>query len=423
MRKIKSIPFLMLIVTFCLIVFSPLTNAEYSPIIKITTADVDLYDENLQEKSLSLSKNSIVIVLSEANGWAKVNYKSSVGYVQSKSLKQAVGQHMIVKSKVEPLVRITDTQQSETTGNLPVNSIVEVFEVGSPSFVFVRSEYLAGYVYKNTLVNPTEEARVVKEQAGLIVYSAMKTSSNQIGHLAVNSKVTMLAKYNGWVFVKTKDYAGYVQGSGLKYDIKPSKESIKKPTVPKPNLTGTKKIALTFDDGPNAKVTPQVLKTLEKYDAKATFFVVGEAVKKHPAVLKEVFNDGHEIGNHTYNHTKLTTLTVKQMHLQIQSTDSVVQAAIGQNPTVFRPPYGAYNKTVTNQLNVPNVLWTIDTLDWKHHDPKKTLQAVKDNAKPGSIILMHDIHQATANALDDILAMLQKQGYEFVTVSELLNNK
>lgn len=139
--------------------------------------------------------------------------------------------------------------------------------------------------------------------------------------------------------------------------------------------------------------------------------------------MKEVFNDGHEIGNHTYNHTKLTTLTVKQMHLQIQSTDSVVQAAIGQNPTVFRPPYGAYNKTVTNQLNVPNVLWTIDTLDWKHHDPKKTLQAVKDNAKPGSIILMHDIHQATANALDDILAMLQKQGYEFVTVSELLNNK
>lgn len=130
MRKIKSIPFLMLIVTFCLIVFSPLTNAEYSPIIKITTADVDLYDENLQEKSLSLSKNSIVIVLSEENGWAKVNYKSSVGYVQSKSLKQAVGQHMIVKSKVEPLVRITDTQQSEATGNLPVNSIVEVFEVG-----------------------------------------------------------------------------------------------------------------------------------------------------------------------------------------------------------------------------------------------------------------------------------------------------
>lgn len=227
MRKIKSIPFLMLIVTFCLIVFSPLTNAEYSPIIKITTADVDLYDENLQEKSLSLSKNSIVIVLSEENGWAKVNYKSSVGYVQSKSLKQAVGQHMIVKSKVEPLVRITDTQQSEATGNLPVNSIVEVFEVGSPSFVFVRSEYLAGYVYKNTLVNPTEEARVVKEQAGLIVYSAMKTSSNQIGHRAVNSKVTMLAKYNGWVFVKTKDYAGYVQGSGLKHDLKPSKESIK----------------------------------------------------------------------------------------------------------------------------------------------------------------------------------------------------
>jgi peptidoglycan-N-acetylglucosamine deacetylase len=423
MQKIKSVLFFMLVVTLCLISFSPLTSAQESTTVKITTADTDFFDDTLQQKLFLLSKNSIVIVLSEENGWAKVNYKSTIGYIQSKDLKPAVGQYMIVKSKVEPLVRVTDTQHSETIGNLSISSIVEVFDVKSPLFVFVRSENLTGYIYKNTLGKPLEEVRVVKEQKGVTVYSASSTSSKQIGHLAVNSKVTMLAKYNGWVFVQTSELSGYVLGNGLKYDTKPSKESIKKPTTPKPSVSGSKKIALTFDDGPNAKVTPQILNTLKKYNAKATFFVVGEAVKKHPTVLKEVFNAGHEIGNHTYNHAKLTTLTVKQMSLQIQSADSVIQAAIGQNPTVFRPPYGAYDKTVTNQLKVPNVLWSIDTLDWKHHDPKKTFQAVKDNAKPGSIVLMHDIHQATANALDDILAMLQKQGYEFVTVTELLNSK
>lgn len=136
-------------------------------------------------------------------------------------------------------------------------------------------------------------------------------------------------------------------------------------------------------------------------------------------MLKDVANAGHEIGNHTFNHKKLTTLSLRNAKLQIDSTDAVIKAAIGHNATVFRPPYGAYNKSIVNQLNVPNVLWSIDTLDWKHHNPQKTLAAVQKNAKNGSIVLMHDIHQETADALDSILAMLQKQGYEFVTVSEL----
>lgn len=167
-------------------------------------------------------------------------------------------------------------------------------------------------------------------------------------------------------------------------------------------------------------MTRQILKTLEKYEAKATFFVVGQEVKEHPEILKAVYNAGHEIGNHTFNHKKLTTLSSKEVKQQIQSTDTLIKSTIGQRATVFRPPYGSYDKTITDQLNVPNVLWTIDTLDWKHRDPKKTVLAVKEHAKNGSIILMHDIHQTTADALDEVLATLQKQGYEFVTVSELL---
>ena len=257
---------------------------------------------------------------------------------------------------------------------------------------------------------------LVKDPNGLVVRSVASPSDAEIGQLTAKSKVTMLTNLKGWAFVTTDKLSGYVLASGLV-------SANEKPIASKlASSTKTKKIALTFDDGPHPKVTPQILKSLKKYDAKATFFVVGNEVKKNPKVLKAVADAGHEIGNHTYNHAKLTTLSVKKVKLQIDSTDAAIKAVIGQNATVFRPPYGAYNKTVTNQLKVPSVLWTIDTLDWKHHNPKKTLAAVQKNAKNGSIVLMHDIHQTTADALEPILAALQKQGYEFVTVSEILKN-
>ena len=167
-------------------------------------------------------------------------------------------------------------------------------------------------------------------------------------------------------------------------------------------------------------MTRQILKTLEKYKAKATFFVIGQEVVKYPEVLKEVYEAGHEIGNHTYNHEKLTTLSQKEVKHQIQSTDEIIKSVIGKNATVFRPPYGSYDETIIKQLKVPSVMWTIDTLDWKHRDPEKTALAIEEQVNNGSIILMHDIHQATADALETILLDLQQQGYKFVTVLELL---
>lgn len=417
MKKI-ILRFTILFIT--VIAFVSLTSnahAELNSTVQITTTDVILFDENLQYEIASLSQNSVVTVLSKSNGWTKVNYQSQIGLIESSKLENALAQYLLVQSKTDPIVRVSNTQQSEVLGNVPINSVVKAYVIDSSSYTFVQYGELSGYVQKQLLIKPTAQARIVKAPNGLNVMQTASSSSSQVGQVANGTTVTMLAKLNDWVFVTTNDVAGYVQGSSLKYI--PSTNVPKKPSTPKP-VVSTKKVALTFDDGPHPKVTQQILRTLKKYDAKATFFVVGDSVKKYPKVLKEVSDAGHEIGNHTFNHVKLTTLSSKQIQSQIQSTDTAVKSVIGQNTTVFRPPYGAYNNSVKKQLKVPNVLWTIDTLDWKHHNPTKTLQVVKANAKNGSIILMHDIHQTTADALDSVLAALQKQGYEFVTVSELM---
>lgn len=421
MRKILYF----LLIVFCVVGVSLVNNgrvhaAAPSATIKITALETGVFDETLKQKVITLSKATPVIVLSEADGWAEVQYKTVIGYIPSEYLMSATPQYMLVQAKEEPLVRVTNKQESEIKGKLHLNTIVELYGSATADFVFVKYGRLAGFVNQQALVKPASKAMIVKSSADLVVREIASSSSTEIGVLRKNSPVKMLTNLKGWAFVTTDKLSGYVLTNGLVTPPveKEKPEKPEKPVNPKPATD--KKIALTFDDGPHPKVTRQILKTLEKYEAKATFFVVGQEVKEHPEILKAVYNAGHEIGNHTFNHERLTTLTPEEIKKQIQSTDAIIKSTIGQRATVFRPPYGSYDETITDQLNVPNVLWTIDTLDWKHRDPEKTVLAVKEHAKNGSIILMHDIHQATADALDDVLATLQKQGFEFVTVSELL---
>lgn len=181
-------------------------------------------------------------------------------------------------------------------------------------------------------------------------------------------------------------------------------------------------VALTFDDGPHPTITQEILATLEKYNAKATFFMLGNRVDKSPEIVKEIADAGHELGNHSWSHPDLSRQSAERIKNEIENTSIVIERATGQNPTVFRPPYGSFNDTVRNETNLPIILWDVDTLDWKHLNPAQTLSIVKTYTRSGSNILMHDIHQSTANALDSILAFLQSEGYKFVTVSELESN-
>lgn len=178
-------------------------------------------------------------------------------------------------------------------------------------------------------------------------------------------------------------------------------------------------VALTFDDGPNPMTTPKVLKILKKYKAKATFFVVGQSVAGNEGILREELKDGHDIGNHSWNHPQLNKLPVNQASSQIAQTSQAIEKATGQAPKLLRPPYGATNDKVRSLTNLYQVLWDVDTLDWKNRNTQAILSQVKSQVKNGSVILMHDIHQTTVDALPTVLDYLSSQGYKFVTVSEL----
>lgn len=181
----------------------------------------------------------------------------------------------------------------------------------------------------------------------------------------------------------------------------------------------TKQVALTFDDGPDPEVTTAILATLKKYDAKATFFMLGSRVEYYPEIAKNVEKAGHELGNHTWNHPDLTKASAKKVNSEIANTSSIIKDVTGKNATVFRPPYGAANDLVRGQTDLPSILWDVDTLDWKHRNANELLRIVKSRTQDGSIVLMHDIHQSTADGLDSVLAYLKNEGFTFVTVSEL----
>ena len=180
-----------------------------------------------------------------------------------------------------------------------------------------------------------------------------------------------------------------------------------------------KKVALTFDDGPHPEHTLNILNTLDQYDAKATFFMQGKRVEYYMNAAKEVAERGHEIGNHSMNHPDFTTLSFEQIDFEVSRTNQLIMQATGLKPTVFRPPYGSTNEEINNFINMEPVLWTIDTEDWKNKDPDIIEERIRVNMHDDAIILMHDIHGTTAQALPDILGYLSSEGYEFVTVSEL----
>ena len=179
-----------------------------------------------------------------------------------------------------------------------------------------------------------------------------------------------------------------------------------------------KMIAITFDDGPG-RYTKDILKTLTKYDANATFFVLGNKVEVYDETAREIVKQGSEIGNHSYNHKWLIKLKSDDFMDQVNQTQSIVKRITGITPKVLRPTYGSVNDTIRKNTNLDIVLWNIDTLDWKIKDPKQIANRVIGKVEDGDIVLMHDTHKRTVEALKIILPELKKEGFQFVTVSEL----
>ena len=182
-------------------------------------------------------------------------------------------------------------------------------------------------------------------------------------------------------------------------------------------------VALTFDDGPHSKNTDDILNILSKYNAYATFFMLGSNAEKYPDVVKRVFDAGNEIGIHTWSHKELTKLSSDEIKKEVDNTASKIEKITGKRPTLVRPPYGSINENVKNKIDNPLILWNVDSLDWKSRDKEKIVPLVLNDVQDGDIILLHDIHSTTVPAVEEILKYLVENDYQVITVSQMLNAK
>ncbi len=182
-------------------------------------------------------------------------------------------------------------------------------------------------------------------------------------------------------------------------------------------------VALTFDDGPFPKSTESILDTLKAHDAVATFFVLGNRVSANGALLTRMLSEGSEIGNHSFNHRQLITLTLEELQKEIYKTQEAIEEVTGYEPVVMRPTYGSYDQDLRDSVDMPMILWSLDARDWENRDAEYVYKKVLENVQDGDIVLMHDIYVSTADAVKMIVPELKSRGYQLVTISELYQAK
>ncbi|MBE6573977.1 MAG: hypothetical protein E7652_06250 [Ruminococcaceae bacterium] len=182
-------------------------------------------------------------------------------------------------------------------------------------------------------------------------------------------------------------------------------------------------VALTYDDGPHRTYTNQILDTMEKYGAVATFFELGNRAENCGDIIRREVELGCEVGNHSYDHPNLANLSASGVYNQINKTNNIIYNACGVWPELVRPPYGSLSTTAKNNINAPAINWSIDTLDWKYRDASYVTSVIKSQVSDGSVILMHSLYGSTAKATEIIVPWLLSQGYQLVTVSELAEAK
>lgn len=204
---------------------------------------------------------------------------------------------------------------------------------------------------------------------------------------------------------KTKETEGEIQ----------QKESVEESGVKeKPS------IAITFDDGPSGRYTGRLLDGLKERSVKASFFLIGENAEENPVLVERIYKEGHLIGNHTYSHVQMTHLSEEAAVREIEKTDQVISAITGEHVAYMRPPFGAWQRVLEVRMEVLPVLWSVDPLDWTTENVDEIVSKVVTEVEEGDIILLHDCYASSVEAALRIVDILQKEGYEFVTVDRLL---
>lgn len=202
--------------------------------------------------------------------------------------------------------------------------------------------------------------------------------------------------------------------------ISPKKPGLRVSRVQTPEML----VALTFDDGPSSAHTPRVLDILRRHGAKGTFFVLGSNAKRCSSIVARAAAEGHEVGVHTWSHINMARSSMSKIDSEVSRTSDVIRSITGKAPVVMRPPYGATTagivKHIYDRYGMRSILWDVDTQDWRKPGVSTVISRAVNRAKPGSIILVHDIHASTLAAIEGIVTGLQARGFKLVTVSQLM---
>lgn len=182
----------------------------------------------------------------------------------------------------------------------------------------------------------------------------------------------------------------------------------------------SKKVALTFDDGPHPVATPMLLRALKERNVQATFFVLGKSAELYPELIEQELKEGHLVGNHTYDHIDFRTMDNVSVINEIEKTNKILREITGKNPEYIRPPFGEWREEINGKTGLMPVLWSVDSLDWKTENIDEIVKKVVTDIEENDIILLHDCYESTVEATIQIVDILRKEGYQFVTVDELL---
>ena len=324
-------------------------------------------------------------------------------------------------------------QNSDNIKSMIVN--YEIQEYKNITFVELNSfiYYEDDYVENNEIISfktDTKEILKLKDIFNTPYYiSKLTTKTINQDKQQINEENNFILSKSGLVI--KYNYLNKIKEYKINYDEIETylKEEYKMDDIVIPVLTPTKRnlnkyknkklIALTFDDGPSNN-TKYFIKELQKRDALVTFFVVGNRVKKYEDVLKEAYLMGNQIGSHTYSHKNLLYLNEEEITKEIEKTNEAIYNVIGTKPTIIRVPYGNINKKIRSISNMNHILWNVDTLDWKYKNSNRVYKEIIKHAEDGNIILLHYIFKTSVNGVLKAIDELKKQGYEFVTIDEMV---
>ncbi len=179
-------------------------------------------------------------------------------------------------------------------------------------------------------------------------------------------------------------------------------------------------VALTFDDGPHAVYTPRLLEGLRRRKVHASFFLIGQNIDGKEEIVRQMYRDGHLIGNHSQDHLQLTAEDAESACMQIAYTNEKIEAITGEAPAYVRPPFGSWSEELESRVPMTVALWNLDPLDWKSQNKDAVVSYVEDHVEDGSIILLHDVYESSVEAALELVDTLSGEGYNFVTVDEML---